>query len=134
MSSIYVNDGYGYEEMINNNVEEVSKVDTSQESLTMLLFQDEYFPLVEQDYNWIPDIFSQPVVIGSDVYEASGGEGFSGSISCLQIFNFALDSATVHLKKHCPDLPSEHQAKNCPQGYDYYDGMCYKVITLQLTK
>ena len=71
------------------------------------------------------------MAIGSDVFEQTGGRGYSGSVSCLQIFNYAMDIATIHLKKHCPDLPDEYKADPCPQGQNYYDGMCYDVSLTQ---
>ena len=52
---------------------------------------------------WIGKIFNGDGVnlggkIGSDI------GAFDGSISCLQIFDYAMDPATIHLKKFCPDL------------------------------
>ena len=86
-----------------------------------------YFPFVS--HKWIPNIFNGDEVtlggkLGSDI------AAFDGSISCLQIFDYAMDPATVHLKKYCPDIP-EKQEQLCPPAYSYFDGTCYGVQYLQ---
>ena len=82
-----------------------------------------YFPFVS--HKWIPNIFNGDEVtlggkLGSDI------AAFDGSISCLQIFDYSMDPATVHLKKYCPDIP-EKQEQLCPSAYSYFDGICYGV-------
>ena len=63
-----------------------------------------YFDL--ESNKWIRNIFNGDEVtlggkIGSDI------AAFDGSISCLQIFDYAMDPATIHLKKFCLDLPEK---------------------------
>ena len=49
-------------------------------------------------------VFKGPIYIGSDTPEYKN-ISFDGSISCLQFFDYALDSPTIALKKNCEDLP-----------------------------
>ena len=51
---------------------------------------------------------------------------FSGSISCLQLYNTALNEAEVRLKKECIDA-NEYKTEICPDGYSLIKNMCYKV-------
>ena len=49
-------------------------------------------------------------------------------MSCVQIYNDALDPAQIHLnKKRCQDMDSVPTESFCPSEYDYFDDMCYKV-------
>ena len=57
-----------------------------------------------------------------------GGSGnvdppFDGSVSCLQIFDYGMDPATVHFKKYCPDFDTN--TNPCRIGQRYFDGVCY---------
>ena len=66
---------------------------------------------------------------GGDTVERS----YFGSISCLQIFDYALDPAAMLLKKNCQDLPEEFRQPPCPLDYELYDGICYKVSSVPAT-
>lgn len=87
-----------------------------------------YFSL--ENYNWIPKIFEgEQVKLGGLV--SGPGENFDGAVSCFQIFDYAMDPATIQLKKYCPDLPQK--SKPCPIGQSYFDGMCYEVSATSMT-
>jgi hypothetical protein len=89
-----------------------------------------YFTLGK--YDWLTNILQHDKErIGANF--AHNGDPFDGSISCLQIYDYALDPASINLKKKCPDLPSELTATPCPLGYNYYNGQCYKVALTQAT-
>lgn len=106
-STFYVNDGYGFDGLhvgLNGRLE--------------------YYHL--NSYAWMSQVFKSPVILGSDE-EQSTLIPYDGSISCIQFYNYALDPATVALKKHCPDVPGAYSHKQCGPGYEYFDHWCYKV-------
>ena len=73
-------------------------------------------------------VLKGPVYIGSDTPEyLDQSLSFDGSISCLQFFDYDLDSPTMALKKYCQDLPKEKTVKPCPLEYEFYDDWCYKI-------
>ena len=79
-------------------------------------------------YDWMNSVFKGPVYIGSDTPEyLDQSISFDGSISCLQFFDYDLDSPTMALKKYCQDLPEEKTVKPCPIEYEFYDDWCYKI-------
>ena len=53
---------------------------------------------------------------------------FSGSVSCVQVFNKGLNQAEIDLKKFCPDVNKEdHVIVPCPSSYELVEGLCVKV-------
>jgi len=77
------------------------------------------------NYDWLQNVFQEPVRIGAST--TATGDPFDGSISCLQVYDYALDIATVHWKKYCPDVPLGVKSLPCNPGEHYYDGQCYKI-------
>ena len=116
---IYVNDGYG-----SNNA-------TDEETNGRMK------PYTLPNYEWIPKIFKQPFILGQDVDDTFGDQivrSFRGSISCLQFFDYALDPASIVMKKYCPDVPEEFQTPSpCPTDYEFYDDTCYKISAVPAT-
>lgn len=55
----------------------------------------------------------------------SGSQPFGGSVSCLQIYNTALNEAQIFHKKNCSDGGGTVNAQ-CPAGFTPYDGTCLK--------
>jgi hypothetical protein len=88
-----------------------------------------YFPL--KSYQWMSKVFKQPVWLGGNININITDKPFHGSISCLQVYDYALDAATLTLKKLCPDIPSEQLMTPCPQGYVFFDDWCYKIALTQ---
>ena len=87
-------------------------------------------------YDWIPKVFKEPLYLGMDTIGSGydrNDRSFFGSISCLQIFDYALDPAAMLLKKNCQDLPEEFRQPPCPLDYELYDGTCYKVSSVPAT-
>ncbi len=88
-------------------------------------FKDGYFE-VELAESVLETVFDVPIRIAG-LNDTGGGAGFDGKISCIQIYDEALDLATVHYKKECPDASEQIHTDPCPKGYDYYEGQCYHV-------
>ena len=42
-----------------------------------------------------------------------------GSVSCVQVFNRALNPAEINLKKYCPDANRASLVVPCPNGYEF---------------
>ena len=78
-------------------------------------------------YDWINSVFKGSVYVGSETPTYDSDSSFDGSISCLQFFDYALDSPTMSLKKYCQDLPEDKSVSPCPPGYDFYDDWCYEI-------
>ena len=53
---------------------------------------------------------------------------FHGSVSCLQIYNVAMNEAELITKKKCPDLPASTKSSPCPEGFNAYKNKCIKVL------
>ena len=70
--------------------------------ITFLNLQRTYGNLTS--YDWMNSVFKGSVYVGSDTPEYKN-ISFDGSLSCLQFFDYALDSPTMALKKNCDDLP-----------------------------
>ncbi len=86
--------------------------------------QNGYFKVTKEKV--IETIFKGPLRIGSRPDPEK--ESFDGRISCLQIYDDALDQATVHYKSTCKDADSSLlKTSPCTDGYDYYEGQCYYV-------
>lgn len=95
-SAIFVNEAYGAEDHVSS-----------------------YFQ-IGIGYDWISKIFNgDDILIGGK----AGTTSFDGSISCLQIFDYAMDPATIQLKRYCSDLPEK--ADPCPSGFSHFDHYCY---------
>lgn len=67
---------------------------------------------------------SFPGFIGKDKFEDS--RAFYGSLSCLQIFNKGMLPSYIHYHKKCQNA-STQVSDPCPNGFDFFDGMCYKI-------
>ena len=52
-----------------------------------------------------------------------------GSVSCVQVFNRALNPAEINLKKYCPDANRASLVVPCPNGYEIIEGQCLKVMS-----
>ena len=63
--------------------------------------------------------------IGSHI-EGGFVDSFSGSISCLQIYNKGLNEAEVAQKKDCNDA-KDTQTSICPPEYKLIKNICLKV-------
>ena len=57
-------------------------------------------------------------------YDSAFNPGLAGAMSCLQIYDRHLTEAEVFAARECPFVEKEN---DCPQGFEFYDGMCYKV-------
>ena len=78
-------------------------------------------------FSWIDKIFNGKEtylggVPGSNPSEISG---YDGNFACVQIFDYAMNTASMNLKKYCPDLAEK--AEKCPPGYRFFDRKCYSV-------
>ncbi len=73
----------------------------------------------------VKQMFETPLYIGSN----PGAEtSFSGSLSCFQLFDEALDQATIYHKRKCLEVESSlSREKPCPDGWYFYDGSCYLI-------
>ena len=115
---IYVNDGYG-----SNNA-------TDDETNGRMR------PYSLPNYEWIPKIFKAPFYLGQDEPNRPNliDRSFWGSVSCLQFFDYALDPASIEVKKFCPDVPEEFKTPSpCPTDYEFYDDTCYKISSVPAT-
>ena len=92
--------------------------------LKIQLLQTSAFTL--DSYDWIN--FENVQIGGTDGPELLP---FYGSISCLQVFNYAMDPATLTLKNYCNGLEDTEKANKCGIGSHYYDGVCYKIMNTQ---
>ena len=90
------------------------------------MFQNTYSNFTT-DYDWL-NVFKGEVYLGD---EFSRYQAFDGSISCVQFFNYALDPATMSMKKHCQDIPEDKVSKPCPENYEFYDNTCYKISDME---
>lgn len=70
-------------------------------------------------------------VIGGNRFDAS--RSFYGAISCVQIFNDDFNEAGMHFKKNCSASAAKYQTSQCPENFNFYDGVCYQVRFFQLT-
>lgn len=60
------------------------------------------------------------MIMGYDAAEPAVGP-FVGGLSCVQIYDQALNEGEVHMKSKCPDADYEtYKAKPCPEGYTYF--------------
>ena len=97
--------------------------------------QVEHFEMYS--YDWVSSVFSP----GSKMILAASDESttpaFDGSISCLQIFDFYMDPATMHYMKNrpCPRVDKDGNPVEpdspCPENYQHYDGECFKILSDQ---
>ena len=55
---------------------------------------------------------------------------FQGSISCLQLYNVAMNDAEILTKQDCPDVSQSSKSVPCPDGYKIYQDKCIKVIEI----
>ncbi len=76
--------------------------------------------------NVINSLFAGDLRIGT---RGDGTAGtFDGQISCLQIFDTALDEATVHYESKCRTAESSLKKPNPCLGNDlFYDGQCFSI-------
>ncbi|TRY78483.1 hypothetical protein TCAL_13095 [Tigriopus californicus] len=72
----------------------------------------------------VGDALKLPGLIGKDQFNDS--RTFHGSLSCLQIFNKGMLPSYVRFHKHCQNASSQ-VTDPCPEGFDFFDGMCYKI-------
>lgn len=63
--------------------------------------------------------------IGSHV-DSGYSNSFSGVISCLQVYNRALNVAEMDQKRDCKDA-RQTMTEICPPEYTLIKNMCYKV-------
>ncbi|XP_059096708.1 uncharacterized protein LOC131891201 [Tigriopus californicus] len=87
------------------------------------------FPLLHAHFNGngslkVGDALKLPGLIGKDQFNDS--RTFHGSLSCLQIFNKGMLPSYVRFHKHCQNASSQ-VTDPCPEGFDFFDGMCYKI-------
>ncbi len=75
----------------------------------------------------VQQMFSSTIRIGASNRTASFNRGFDGFLSCVQMFSEALDPATIHWKKYCPDMDQKEEVlrEPCNPGHHFYDGQCY---------
>jgi len=64
-------------------------------------------------------------MFGGDRYVP--GDNFEGSMSCVQVYNAALQPPQIHARMNCTTVDKADQRTPCPLGYTYFDSMCYKV-------
>ena len=89
-----------------------------------------HFPL--DSYDWIAKVFNgEGILLGGNPSLTDEMHSFDGSISCLQIFDYAMNPATLSMKKFCPELPKKYEP--CPGDYALFDGICYEVQPSKLT-
>ena len=55
---------------------------------------------------------------------------FQGSVSCLQLYNVAMNDAEILIKRDCPDVPQSSKSELCPEGFIVYEDKCIKVSEL----
>ena len=70
--------------------------------------------------------------IGSHV-DGGYSNSFSGVISCLQVYNRALNVAEMDQKRDCKDA-RQTMTEICPPEYTLIKNMCYKVSIVVLQK
>ena len=85
-------------------------------------FQSQYFDI--DDGNWLQTALKSDLLVGKD--SQSILPNLEGSLSCLQIFTEALDQAQIQHFKDCR-LAQYQKTGICPDGWEYYDGMCSQV-------
>ena len=87
------------------------------------------------DGSWLASLNFDKIRIGG-APTGAGVKGFTGSVSCIQVFDQALHEAEISLKKNCPNLDdpdAEHgltRSPNsaCPKDFELIYDMCYKVV------
>lgn len=52
---------------------------------------------------------------------------FMGQMSCVQMFNDAFNPAEIHMHKRCKQVETIIDERLCPEGFTYFDKMCYQV-------
>ena len=55
---------------------------------------------------------------------------FQGSVSCVQLYNVAMNDAEILIKRDCPDVPQSSKSERCPEGFIVYVDKCIKVSEL----
>jgi hypothetical protein len=79
-------------------------------------------------FDWFDTMFTSHLMLGA-VQNTSldpSALPFQGSLSCLQMFGSALNSAQIQYKSYCADA-SKILTPPCPTGYQFYDGVCIGV-------
>ena len=97
--------------------------------------QVEHFEMYS--YDWVSSVFSpgSKMILGAS--DEPTTPAFDGSISCLQIFDFYMDPATMHYMKNrpCPRVDEDGNTVEpdspCPENYQHYDGECFKILSDQ---
>ena len=91
----------------------------------MNLLQNERF--LHDDGEWLESMANYTKIqiggLGSD----NTWPVFQGSVSCLQLYNVAMNDAEILIKRDCPDVPQSSKSELCPEGFIVYEDKCIKV-------
>ena len=96
----------------------------------IFIHQVEYFSF--DDGNWLQTQANNTKVKVGGLSLNSNTKRFHGSISCLQLYNVALNEAEVINKSKCQDLPDSAKSSPCPEDFISYQHKCIKVIFILL--
>ena len=94
--------------------------------LQICLNQVEYFSF--DDGNWLETLANNTKIKIGGITFVNDEKRFHGSISCLQMYNVAMNEAEVINKTKCPDLPIATKSSPCPEDFNSYRDKCIKVI------
>ena len=67
------------------------------------------------------------IQIGGRNPSVQSDNAFQGSISCLQVYDVALNEAQIARKMNCPDADPMTKSRPCPPGFKSHQDACYKV-------
>ena len=82
------------------------------------------------DGNWLETVGNNTRIRIGGMKKPPDNEKFHGSVSCVQIYNAAMNEAELITKMNCPDLPVSTKSSPCPEGYNPYKEKCIKVFSL----
>ena len=69
------------------------------------------------------------IVIGNSNNSPNDAPGFTGTISCVQLYNAKLNEAEIEWKKGCGEAAS-YKSSVCPEEYILLHETCIKVSVL----
>lgn len=92
--------------------------------IKIVVFQVRYFNFDGNE--WMKLLTNTSIRIGSPTDDRFK-DSFTGSISCLQVYNLALNEAEIPQKKSCNDA-KDAQTNVCPSEYTLINDVCFKVV------
>lgn len=90
--------------------------------------KNKYFQF--DDGGWLQTLSNNTKLQVGGIRVGLGGV-FQGSVSCVQIYNAAINEAAMVMKKNCSNLIMTYAAPPCPEEYHLFMNTCIQVIYIK---